>query len=264
MSGERRGPLRLLATELIGGLWPLAVLVAVWEAAHLALLDNSFLRSPLDVARFVVAEGNAAALLSATWSTALMLVLGYLIAVAVAVLLACAVVGSRWLAGAIMPPAVVIGVLPVIVVTPVIIMLVGRSPATSVTVCVIITFFPALINIVAGMRSTAGSLLDLGRVLGGGRVRTLVSVRLPQAVPGILSASKLALPAALTGVILTEYIATGRGIGTYINQARADFRYTDMWAGISTMVVVSVLAYTVLGVAEIMLSQRYVATGRGR
>lgn len=254
--------LRLLGSEALGGVWPLAAVIAAWEAAYLLLPRNSLLRAPGDVASFLTHGSHARQLLSAMSSTFLILLLGYAIAIAVSVLLAAAMVSSRVLSRAIMPLAVVIGVLPVIVVAPVIILLVGRNPVTSVTVCVVITFLPALLNVIAGMRSTSRSLLDLCHVLGGGPLATLVSVRLPQAVPGILSASKLALPAALTGVILTEYIATGRGIGTYINQARADFRYVDMWAGIMTVMVMSVVAYTLLGVAEILLSERYVATGR--
>ncbi|GGM81383.1 ABC transporter permease [Dactylosporangium sucinum] len=253
----------LVLRELCGGLVPIGVVLLLWQVAYVALPANSFLRSPVEAIRYAAEPGTLDRLAVALGSTFAMVVLGYAIAIAVSIVLASVVVSSMVLARALMPVAVLLGTIPVIVISPVVIMLVGRSPATSVTVCVLITFFPALVNIVSAMGSVPPTLLDLCGVLGGGRMRTLVSVRLPRAVPGLVSAGKLGLPAALTGVILTEYIATGAGIGTYINLARANYWYVEMWAGILAVLVCSVLVYTVLGVLETVLQDRYVASGRG-
>jgi ABC-type nitrate/sulfonate/bicarbonate transport system permease component len=79
----------------------------------------------------------------------------------------------------------------------------------------------------------------------------------PAAVPSIVSAGKLTLPAALSGVILAEVIATGTGIGNYINFAKANFDYAQMWGGIVAALVLSVLAYAVLAACERALVSRY-------
>jgi ABC-type nitrate/sulfonate/bicarbonate transport system permease component len=156
-----------------------------------------------------------------------------------------------------------VGSVPIIVITPVVLMLFGRGSGTAVIVCTIVTFFPCLINILAGMRSPAKNMFDLARALGASSFATLTKIRFPSSVPGLISASKLALPAALSGVILTEFVATGTGIGNYINSGRANFNFNQMWAGIAATLIASVLLYSMLGALEIILRRQY-APGRGR
>lgn len=253
-----RSALGLTVREIGSSIWPLLVIGILWHLAYLSLPSNHFLRSPVDVVIFLREGESTAELGSSLWGTFGLLALGYTIAIGIAVIVASAIVSHPVLDRALMPLVLVLGLLPVIVITPVVIMLVGRSPATTVTVCVLIAFFPCLVNIVSGMRSPSPSLLDLTVVLNAGAVRTLLSVRLPSAIPGLISASKLALPAALTGVLLTEFIATGAGIGSFINFARARFQYTEMWAGILAVLVLSIAVYTILSVVEKLLSDRYV------
>ena len=57
--------------------------------------------------------------------------------------------------------------------------------------------------------------------------------------------------------------ATGTGIGNYINHGRANFRFNEMWAGISATLVASVLLYSLLAALEIILSRRYTAQSSG-
>ncbi|WP_085368719.1 ABC transporter permease [Leifsonia sp. NCR5] len=256
---RRMSGVGVLGREILAGLVPVLVVLVLWEIGYLLVPHNTYLHGPIEVLSLLSDPAHFVPVLAALGDTFLMLVLGYVISVVFSLVLASVVVVSRIAERAIMPIAIIVGVVPVIVITPVLLMLVGRGPATSVVVCVIITFFPALINIVSGMRSPSRSLIDLTSVLGGNPAKTLLLVRLPSSIPGIFSAAKLALPAALTGVILTEYIATGRGVGTFINLSRANFQYPDMWAGIFATLVLSVLAYSVLGTAELLLRDRYVS-----
>lgn len=254
---------RLFARELAGGLGPILLLLILWQVAYLAIPRNTFLRGPLEALGFLADPGNLVVVGEAVGSTLSMLGAGYLIALGVALALACLVTAHVVLDRAISPLALGLGVIPVVVITPVVILLFGRGPATSIAVCVMITFFSSFVSLASGMRSVSPTMLDVAAVLGAGPVRTVLAVRLPSAVPSLLSATKLALPAALSGVILTEYIATGRGIGTFINYARANYHYIDMWAGILVVAVASALVYVLLGTAEILLQERF-APGRGK
>lgn len=252
-----RSGLRLVGRELLGGVIPLLVLGLIWLGVFLVLPRNTFLKNPIDVARFLASGEELSELLAALGSSLVMVLAGYVVAICVAIGVATVVVLSEIAERAVMPLAVAVGSVPIIVITPVLLMLVGRGAATAVLVCTVVTFFSCLVNIIAGMRSPATSLLDLTRALGASSWTTMLRVRFPSAVPGLLSASKLALPAALSGVILAEFIATGTGVGNYINYARANFEFNQMWAGIAMTLVASVLIYSVLGAVEIALQRRY-------
>ncbi|MCW5953922.1 MAG: ABC transporter permease subunit [Propionibacteriaceae bacterium] len=261
-SGWRSGA-GVFLREILNGIWPLLTLSLLWWVAFQLLPRNTFLKSPTDVIGFLTQDGNVVELLDALSGSLGLVALGYVVALCVAITLASAIVLSPWMERAVMPLAVIVGSIPIIVITPVMLMLFGRGIGTSVIVCTIVTFFPCLVNIIAGMRSPGRQLIDLTSTLGASRYATLLKVRFPSAVPGLISASKLALPAALSGVILTEFIATGTGIGNYINHGRANFRFNEMWAGISATLVASVLLYSLLAALEIILSRRYTAQSSG-
>lgn len=254
----------LVGRELMGGIVPLLVLLALWMVVFWAVPENTFLKSPIEVAGFLMSGGELGVLLSALGSTLTMVVLGYAVAICVSISVATVIVMSSIGERAVMPLAVIVGSIPIIVITPVLLMLVGRGVLTAVLVCTVVTFFPSLINVIAGMRSPATQLLDVTEALGASRWRTLLHVRFPSSVPGLISASKLALPAALSGVILTEFIATATGVGNYINHARANFMFEPMWSGIAMTLVASVLIYSVLGAIEIGLQRKYAPLGDKR
>lgn len=264
----RRSPLRssaaLVGRELVNGIWPLVTLGLIWLVLFLLLPPNTFLKGPVSVVVYLAQGDHLAVLLEALGSSLLLVVLGYLVAIAASLLLASLIVLSPRFEAAAMPIAVIVGSIPIIVITPVMLMLLGRGPGTAIFVCTLVTFFPCLVNIIAGMRSPGSQLIDLTRVLGGSALSTLGHVRLPSAVPGLISASKLALPAALSGVILTEFIATGTGIGNYINSARANFMFNGMWAGIAATLIASVLLYSVLSAVETGLRRRFAPSRNDR
>lgn len=256
MSARTR-PLRRFAGDVGAGLAPVIVLLVLWQVAYWAIPANTFLRSPAEALAYLAIPSQLGEVVLAASETLLMLAIGYVISLVVALALACVVTMHDVADRALSPLALALGVVPVVVITPVVILLLGRTSATSIAVCVMITFFSSFVSLRAGMRSTPRAALDLTAVLGAGALRTLIGVRLPSAVPSLLSATKLALPAALSGVILTEYIATGAGIGTFINHARANYFYIDMWAGILVIVVASTLVYVLIGALESALGDRF-------
>jgi len=254
---SRVGNFALVGREVLNGVWPLLTLALAWWVLFLLMPSNTFLKSPIQVAQYLTEPGEFTRLIAALGSSLWLVVLGYVVATVLSLALASAMVVSRVAESIAMPLAVIVGSIPIIVITPVVLMLAGRGTGTAVIVCTIVTFFPCLINIIAGMRSPARQMIDLTRALGASGWITLLKVRMPSAVPGLISASKLALPAALSGVILTEFVATGTGIGNYINSGRANFAFNQMWAGISATLIASVLLYSVLGALETILRRKY-------
>lgn len=252
---------KLTVREILGGVIPMLLLLVAWFLAFELIPDNTFLRAPQSVGQFVTGQNEWQALLKALSNTLLMVLLGYAVAYLSALIIAIVAVSSRFMEQLVMPVAVVVGSVPIIVIVPVLLMALGRGALTAILVCTIVTYFPCLINVLSGLRSPSRQLIDITASLGGSRVRTLLKVRLPSAVPGLISASKLALPAALSGVILAEFIATSTGIGQYISFARANYHFDAMWAGICFTLIASVLLYSLLGVFEILLEQRYKPIG---
>jgi sulfonate transport system permease protein len=264
VAGGRPG--RVWLSEIGGALVALVITFAAWWVAYLVIPANTYLVSPFAALRAL--GSGAGPLLPALGQSAVSVLAGYCISVVVAFVFSAVTVSSRFAERAVMPLALLIGSVPITVVTPLLPLILGRGTATTIAICAIVSLFPGFVSMTAGMRSVPGDLVDYVRVSGGSRLAELFTVRVPAAVPSIVSAGKLTLPAALSGVILAEVIATGTGIGNYINFAKANFDYAQMWAGIVAALVMSVLAYAVLAACERALVGRYgsgaTASSRGR
>lgn len=155
--------------------------------------------------------------------------------------------------GMFMPVALILRSVPLVALTPLVVLVFGRGTAGIAVISGIVVFFPALVTIVHGLRSTPVAAQDLVAVYGGRRAAHLRLVALPHALPDLLAAAKLSVPGCLVGALVAEWLATGDGIGGAILSSIAAFGYSRIWASIAALTLVSVLAYTVVGVVEQVL-----------
>ena len=181
---------------------------------------------------------------------------GFGIGIVASVVVAAAVVASPFLDALVMPTAIALRSVPIIAMTPLIALLFGRG-LWSVTVIVgLVTFFPTLVAVTTAMRNAPRQACDLVTAYGGSRVRELLGVRLPFAIPALFAASKIALPAAISGALLAEWLATGTGLGSVMLRASASSKFNIVWSGAVIIVIVSIAAYSLVGTIESAVARR--------
>jgi NitT/TauT family transport system permease protein len=130
------------------------------------------------------------------------------------VLLAMAMVASRWARAAIQPWAVVLQVTPIVAIAPLIIVWIG-DPFTALVVCAtIVAFFPVFSNTATGLTAAPPELLDLFRLNGAGRWATLRLLRLPAALPYFLAGLRISGGLALVGAVVAEFVAGSGGFAS--------------------------------------------------
>jgi ABC-type nitrate/sulfonate/bicarbonate transport system permease component len=172
--------------------------------------------------------------------------------IALAVALCLAVIGTVWrnLSVLLMPAALILQTMPLVALTPMIVLLFGRGIATTLIVTVIVTFFPAFITISQGLAQVPRASLDLLDVYGASRLQKLLKVSLPMSLPHLCAAARLVAPAALLGVMIAEWLATGYGLGNLLNTARGELDYGMIWAVAFVAVAVSVGLYQLVKLIE--------------
>jgi ABC-type nitrate/sulfonate/bicarbonate transport system permease component len=185
--------------------------------------------------------------------------------VALTVALALAVMGMFWrsLTGLLMPAALILQTMPLVALTPMIVLLFGRGIAATLVVTVIVTFFPAFITIAQGLSQVPQASLDLLDVYGASRLQKLRMVSLPMSLPYLCAAARLVAPAALLGVMIAEWLATGYGLGNLLNTARGELDYGMIWAVAFVAVAISVGFYQLVKRVEDGALRRYGATAGG-
>ncbi len=251
------------------GLWrafsPLlvsAVLAVVAWGIFAKLVDNPLLaKTPGQVFGFVFTDDAAAA--NRTVIRSLMGVTlrdagyGFAGGMAAAVLVAILFVLFRSVEQALMPMAMLLRSVPLVAMTPIIVLIAGRGVGGVAVIAGIVVFFPALVTIVFGLRSVGAQVKDLVVAYGGTDVTVLRKVAFPTALPAVFAAARISVPGALIGALVAEWLATGQGIGGQIARDPVQFKYTEIWALIAALTAVSIVLYTLVGLLENFVLARY-------
>jgi ABC-type nitrate/sulfonate/bicarbonate transport system permease component len=151
---------------------------------------------------------------------------------------------------AFMPIALVTQTMPLVALTPLLVLLLGRGTAVTLWITISVTFFPAYVMIAQGIAQVPRAALELPRAYGASGWREMRLVTLPAAMPWLFAAIRLTAPRALLGVMIAEWLATGRGLGNLLNQSRGYLDFGMIWAVAVVSVLISVGIYLAAGAVE--------------
>ncbi|WP_448060247.1 ABC transporter permease [Cellulomonas hominis] len=276
--GDPREPLQRLArhalvTSLLRSLGTLVLtvvtVVGLWWGAILAFDLSSYVaKSPADVVEFLFldddAQANRQAVLDPLGTTLAHAASGFLWGLLVAIALAMLFVLFKPVEQTLMPVAMLLRSVPLIAMAPVIILIFRRGSGSVAVIGGIVVLFPALVNIVAGLRSAPAQLRDLVEVYGAGRWALMRKVSFPAALPSLFASVRISVPGAITGALLAEWLATGDGLGGTINRAAAQVQFSLLWAGVVVVTLTALVLYAVAQVVEnVVLSRMGMLTARG-
>jgi len=270
-AGVRRGPHPVLraAVRAIGTMALVLVVVVVLWVVALRVFDVSTYvgKGPLDVWHALVVDEDAAELRTEIRGllgrTLLDAGIGFLAGMVAAVVLAFAVVRWRVAESGIMPIALVLQTVPLIALAPSLILLVGRGFAIVAVMSAIVVLFPALVNIVVGLRSVTPQMRDLVLVYGGSPATVMRKVGFPSALPSFFASVRIAVPGSMTGALLAEWLATGKGIGYAVVSAANRSQIDKVWAMVVVITLTSLLLYLLAQLVEAAVLGRFgSATGR--
>lgn len=257
-----RSPLRVIASGVLWTLGSLAVIIAAWYAYLIVFRVSPFVgKTPLEVVAYVfrgdTAAENQAALLEALGATLVHAGVGYvaglLFGVLFSVLFVLVPVAERVFS----PIAIALRSVPIIVLTPLLILAFGRDLWGVAAITTIVTFFPTLANIQAGLRRVPAEALTLMRSYDGSVFTTLWRVQLPFTWPAIFASARIAAPSAVLAATLAEWLATGDGLGYLIVISRAHSQYVGLWAGAAVLTAISLVFYSVVSAGERAVLKRY-------
>ena len=134
------------------------------------------------------------------------------------------------------------------------------NPFSKMMIAALLVFFPVMINTVRGLVSVDPAALELMRSIAASESTTLRKVRLPNALPFIFTALKVAATLATIGAIVGEYFGAPRAsLGQYIAQHAAYFNFERSWAAIILAAAIGISLYLVVLLAERLLMPWHVS-----
>ncbi|WP_375691819.1 ABC transporter permease [Pseudooceanicola sp. LIPI14-2-Ac024] len=151
---------------------------------------------------------------------------------------------------AFMPVALVTQTMPLVALTPLLVLILGRGTALTMWVTISVTFFPAFVTLAQGIALVPKGAVELPRAYGAGPWRELRMVTIPASMPYLFAAARLTAPRALLGVMIAEWLATGKGLGNLLNQSRGYLDFGMIWTVAAVSVLISVAFYQVIVLGE--------------
>ncbi|REJ15537.1 MAG: ABC transporter permease [Bacillaceae bacterium] len=113
-----------------------------------------------------------------------------------------------------------IRVIPPLAWIPIIILWFGIGETSKVIIIFKSAFFPILLNTIQGIEGVPKGFLEVSKLMGVSKRRTLFNVIFPAALPSIFVGLRLGLGAAWMAVVAAELIASDSGLGYRITQGR--------------------------------------------
>jgi NitT/TauT family transport system permease protein len=141
------------------------------------------------------------------------------------------------------PYVIVLEATPRIAVAPLIIAAVGFGAQSKIAIIMLVCFFAPFINTLSGVLNVNRDKLELMRSLGASKAQTLRKLVFPDAVPVIMAGERLALTAALSGVLVAEFIQRDKGIGSLILTYTRNLNMASAFACILTLTVIGFLIF---------------------
>ncbi len=176
---------------------------------------------------------------------------GYLIGCGLGFIVAIAADRIPFLAHGLLPFGNLVSALPVVGIAPIMVMWFGFDWQSKAAVVVVMTFFPMLVNTLAGLGESERIQLDLMRSYAAGYWLTLLRLRLPNALPFIFNALKINSTLALIGAIVAEFFGTPIvGMGFRISTSVARMDLGVVWATIVVAALTGSLVYGGLALIE--------------
>lgn len=149
---------------------------------------------------------------------------------------------------AVMPLIVVVMVTPVVAIAPALVVAFGFGMMPKYIVTALVVFFPMLVNSLAGLRDVDGRALDVMRTLHASRWEIFRDLRFPGCMPFVFAGLRIAMPLAIVGAAVAEFVAAGQqaGLGSLVTIAAAQANLAVTWASIALLCLMGVSLVSLL------------------
>lgn len=250
-----------LKLKLVRLLPPLAVIVfslAAWDLAVYYFepprwfLPRIYVIASLMIDRFPYLLGHSA-------YTFKVIILGFSLGVAVGLPLAVAIAYCVPFERAIYPLLVFSQTVPKIAVAPLFGIWLGLNIFPHMSIAFLISFFPIVIDSVAGLKSVRPEMLSLARSMGASAWQVFWKISVPYALPYIFTGLKVAITLAVVGALVGEWVGSERGLGYVLLVAGGDLNTPMTFAAILMLAAMGMMLFYAIRFIESLLISWHVS-----
>lgn len=213
-------------------------LLLIWEAVvDIFQIPLYVLPSPVQVIKALISESKT--LFGHAGITIFEAMTGIIISFFLALLLGILMDRFPIVKQSIYPVLVVTQTVPMIVLAPILIIYMGFGMAPKILTVVLMCFFPIAVSFTDGMSQVDGEYVHLVRSYGAGKWEVYRLVKIPAAIPSLLSGLKVAATYSISGAVVGEWIGSQRGLGYYLLRVKNGYMLDKVFACVLVIIFLS-------------------------
>lgn len=240
--------------EVIGATVAAIVVVLVWlVVVRLHAVSRFLVPSPGEVGRALTVIGTASGTYEAAWRTTWEVLLAFTVASMLGIGAGVAAGSRRLTLRAYEPMLGSLAAIPLVVLYPVFLAVLGVGSASKIAFGVTVAFFPAALAAINAAGAVKTSLLMAARSMGANTYQLYRRVIIPAAFPGIRTAFRMALVFSILAVVAGEFMGSSAGLGYLLATAGEAFKTPETYAYvIVTLVLIIFLQSVISGVVRVI------------
>ena len=223
------------------------VLALLWEEAVAIFGVKRYLLPPLSQVLDALWQGRVM-ILHQSWITMGEILAGYFWAVVGGVALGLAIFAWPMMRRTLYPLIVLFQGLPKVALAPLFVIWFGYGLASKVLMAFLFAFFPVVVATLGGLAGTPEHLLEHFHAIRASPATTFLRLRIPAALPSIMDGCKSAMPLAVIGAIVGEFVGSENGLGHLILEANANAKTELLFAA---LIAISALAGILYAIVEL-------------
>lgn len=154
------------------------------------------------------------------------------------------------------PYIIVSQAVPKLALAPLFILWFGFGMTSKVVITALVCFFPLLENTVTAIQSSDTQKQELFKMLGATRLQTLIHLKIPSGMLGILAGLRVSVVLAIVGAVVGEFIGGSEGLGALIIATQAMMDTALMFATLILLTIFGMILYLTVSWLEKMWMKR--------
>ncbi len=238
-----------------------------------ALLTWEAVVRVFDVPRFILPAPSVIAeaawadrerLLAGAAQTAMASAGGFVLAVAIGVVVGSVLGGSRLLQRGFYPLALLFQMVPLVAIAPLLVIWLGYGLRSTMAAACIVSVFPVLASTLDGMRGTDPGLREIFAIHRAGRLARWWKLELPSSIPSVVTGSRVAAGLAVIGAVVGEFVSGYAGqtapLGIVVTSSMREARTDLVFAAVALSACVGFALFGVTSAAGWLLLRRWHAS----
>ena len=196
-------------------------------------------------------------------TTSIEVFLGLALSVIVAINFSLLIFFFKFIEKSVYPLLIATQTIPVITISPLLLVWFGPNIFSKIIIVAIISFFPIIVNFLDGLKSADSEMIMMAKQFGASKLQIFYKIQLPYSFPYLISGLKIASVASVIGAVVGEWVGASGGLGWLIKTSSPQFLTERVFASIFVLSLLAVSLFSIFYLIERLVLKKYPIKGRG-